>query len=234
MHEPVLRRPELPVVWDPLVLLIDKAKGLTSFDIIRRLRRVSPIRKIGHAGTLDPMATGLVICLAGKATKQMTSFMDMDKVYSGTIRLGQTTPSYDAETTAETTGNPEPLTAHDLDQARTHFLGEIEQETPMYSAAKVGGERLYKKARRGESVIRVPRQVRIDRFDLESRRGPDVDFIVQCSKGTYIRSLAHEFGQRLGVGGHLIALRRESIGPYMASDAWPVDELVAQLERTSA
>ena len=234
MDVPVLRRPELPTGWDPLVLLIDKAKGLTSFDIIRRLRRVSPIRKIGHAGTLDPMATGLVICLAGKATKQMTSFMDMDKVYTGTIRLGQTTPSYDAETMAETTGNPDGLTSDDLNDARAGFVGEIEQETPMYSAAKVGGERLYKKARRGESVIRVPRQVRIDRFDLLSRRGPDVDFVVQCSKGTYIRSLAHEFGQTLGVGGHLVALRRESIGPYMVSDAWPVDELTAFVERASA
>jgi len=229
MDVPVLCRPELPAGWDPLVLLIDKAKGLSSFDIIRRLRRVSPIRKIGHAGTLDPMATGLVICLAGKATKKMTSFMDMDKVYSGTIRLGETTPSYDAETTAETTGNPELLTDDDLERARVPFLGDIEQETPMYSAAKVGGERLYKKARRGESVIRVPRQVRIDRFDLVSRRAADVDFIVHCSKGTYIRSLAHEFGQHLGVGGHLVALRRESIGPYMVSDAWPVDELTSRL-----
>lgn len=227
---PVLMYPHVPDSWDPLVLLIDKAKGMSSFDIIRRLRRVSPIRKIGHAGTLDPMATGLVICLAGKATKEMTRFMDMDKVYSGTIRLGESTRSYDAETEVHERKDASAVSDQQVDTARQRFLGDIEQETPMYSAAKVGGERLYKKARRGETIARVPRRVRIDRFEITGRRGQDVDFAVHCSKGTYIRSLAHEFGQVLGVGAHLVALRREAIGPYGVENAWPIDTLISRLE----
>jgi tRNA pseudouridine55 synthase len=209
------------------VLLIDKPKGLSSFDIIRRLRRVSPIRKIGHAGTLDPMATGLVICLSGRATKQMSRFMDMDKTYTGTIRLGQETPSYDAETEPVEVGDASTVTWDDIQAARETFLGDITQETPMYSAAKVGGERLYKKARRGETIQRAPRHVRIDLFDITERRDNDIDFRVVCSKGTYIRSLAHELGQHLGTGGHLTALRREAIGPWHVSQAWPLDELTS-------
>lgn len=224
---PVLEYPDRPESWDPLILLIDKPKGLSSFDIIRQLRRISPIRKIGHAGTLDPMATGLVICLSGRATKQMSRFMDMDKTYSGTIRLGQSTPSYDAETEPVDVGDASTVDWDDIQAARQAFLGEITQETPMYSAAKVGGERLYKKARRGETVQRAPRHVRIDVFDITERRGNDIDFRVVCSKGTYIRSLAHEMGQRLGTGGHLTALRRESIGPYNVARAWPLDELTS-------
>lgn len=224
---PVLTYPDRPESWDPLVLLIDKPKGLSSFDIIRRLRRVSPIRKIGHAGTLDPMATGLVICLSGRATKQMSRFMDMDKTYTGTIRLGQETPSYDAETEPVEVGDASTVTWDDIQAARETFLGDITQETPMYSAAKVGGERLYKKARRGETIQRAPRHVRIDLFDITERRDNDIDFRVVCSKGTYIRSLAHELGQHLGTGGHLTALRREAIGPWHVSQAWPLDELTS-------
>ncbi len=224
---PVLEYPDRPESWDPLILLIDKPKGLSSFDIIRQLRRISPIRKIGHAGTLDPMATGLVICLSGRATKQMSRFMDMDKTYTGTIRLGQSTPSYDAETAPVDVGDASAISWEDIQAARQDFLGEITQETPMYSAAKVGGERLYKKARRGETVRRAPRHVRIDVFDINERRGNDIDFRVICSKGTYIRSLAHELAQKLGTGGHLTALRREAIGPYDVSHAWPLNELTS-------
>ncbi len=153
--------------------------------------------------------------------------MGLPKVYSGAIRLGETTASYDAETPVEETKPMDHLTESDLEAARRKFVGEIEQYPPLYSAIKVGGERLYKKARRGEMIEIKPRRVTISRFDLVERRGSDVDFLVHCSKGTYIRSLAHDLGEELGVGGHLVALRREAIGRYRVGDAWGLEELVA-------
>jgi len=217
---------------DGFAILIDKPKGITSFGAIRRLRRVFGIKKVGHAGTLDPMATGLLIVLVGrKATREQDRFMGLPKVYSGAIRLGETTASYDAETPVEETNPTDYLTESDLESARQKFLGEIEQYPPMYSAIKVGGERLYKKARRGETIEIKPRRITISRFDLAKRRGSDVDFLVHCSKGTYIRSLAHDLGEELGVGGHLVALCREAIGPYRVEDAWGLEELVGEGER---
>lgn len=230
---PILTRSDvLEQLPDGFAILIDKPKGITSFGAIRRLRRVFGVKKVGHAGTLDPMATGLLIVLVGrKATREQDRFMGLPKVYSGAIRLGETTASYDAETPVEETNPTDYLTESDLESARQKFLGEIEQYPPMYSAIKVGGERLYKKARRGEMVEIKPRSVTISRFDLEKRRGSDVDFLVHCSKGTYIRSLAHDLGEELGVGGHLVALRREAIGPYRVEDAWGLEELVGEGER---
>lgn len=213
-------------------MLIDKPKGWSSFDVIRKLRHLLLVRKIGHAGTLDPMATGLLICLVGRATKLMESFMGQPKVYTGTFRLGEVTPSYDAETDVTTRKAWDHISDADLDNARPQFLGNIEQITPMYSAVKVNGERLYKKARRGEEVARPPRQVHIERFELTKREGADVSFEVACSKGTYIRSLAHEMGQVLGVGAHLVALRRTAIGPHQVDEAWTLDDLAQALEGT--
>ena len=223
---PISKKDSPVISWDPLVLLIDKPKGLTSFDVIRRLRRVSPIRKIGHAGTLDPMATGLLICLSGKATRLMNHFMGQRKIYTGVIRLGQTTPSFDAETEVESTEDISHLTSEMLDEARTRFVGEITQYTPIYSAVKVGGERLYKKARRGESIPTPPRQVTVHRFELGERTGSDLPFEVECSSGTYIRRIEHGFGQLLGVGGHLVVLRRTHSGSFVADDAWDLSELL--------
>ena len=205
---------------------MDKPQGLTSFDVIRRLRRALDVKKMGHAGTLDPMATGLLIVLVGReATRLQDTFMGFPKVYSGTIRLGQTTASYDAESPVEEERSVEGVTQEALEAARQRFLGEIEQVPPMYSAVKVGGERLYKKARRGEEIEREPRRVSVERFDLGALRGRDVDFEVACSKGTYVRSLAHDLGQALGVGAHLVALRREAIGPFRADEACTLDAL---------
>ncbi len=212
--------------WDPLVILIDKPKGLTSFDVIRRLRRISPIRKIGHAGTLDPMATGLLICLSGRATKLMEHFMGQKKSYTGTIRLGETTPSYDAETEVSERKDASHLTDADVEDKRKLFIGDITQQTPVYSAVKVGGERLYKKARRGERVILPSRHVSIYAFEITARHGADVSFLVECSSGTYIRSIAHEFGEALGVGGHLIELRRTVSGGFNVDQAWPLQSLL--------
>lgn len=212
---------------------MDKPRGWSSFDVIRRLRPLLQTRKIGHAGTLDPMATGLLICLVGRATKMMEAFMGLDKVYVGTLRLGETTPSYDAETDVAERRDAAGITEADLEAVRPAFVGDIIQQAPMYSAVKVGGERLYKKARRGEEVPRPPRHVRIDELVWTGREGPDVSFRVRCSKGTYIRSLAHDVGQALGVGAHLVALRRTAIGPYSVEAAWTPEQLAAAMSARS-
>lgn len=225
LEDVVFPPPSLPDSLDQAMLPVDKPKDWTSFDVIRRLRRVLGIRKIGHAGTLDPMATGLLIILVGRATKLMNRFMNLDKEYEGVLRLGEITPSYDAETEVQERREWSEVTDMDLERAKQQFLGEIEQRTPAYSAVKMGGERLYKKARRGEHVDPPPRQVTINTFELTGREGQDVSFTVTCSKGTYIRSLAHEFGEAVGPGAHLVALRRTAIGSFSVADAWSVAEL---------
>lgn len=223
----------VPSSLEKAVVLVDKPAGWTSFDVIRKLRRVLGVRKIGHAGTLDPMATGLLICLVGRATRLMETFMGMPKEYTGTLRLGEVTPSYDADTDVVARRPWAHVGPDDLEAARASFLGAIEQRPPMYSAVKVEGERLYRKARRGESIETPVRVVQIDTFDLTGRDGPDVHFLVRCSKGTYVRSLAHDFGQVLGVGAHLVALRRTAIGPYRVEQAWTLDALSEALARSS-
>lgn len=221
--------PSVPADWSSVVLPIDKPKGITSFDVIRTLRRLIGVRKIGHAGTLDPMATGLLICLIGRATKRMNEFVEQQKVYTGTIRLGQTTPSFDADTEVDCTRDTSDVTESMIDRARQSFLGTIIQKTPMYSAVKLGGERLYKKARRGEKVRTPPRVVTIDSFVLDPLQGSDLNFELRCSLGTYVRSIAHDLGQMLGVGGHLISLRRTCIGELDVEDAWSLEMLTSAI-----
>lgn len=226
MDDIVVTYPEKPDFEQPAALLVDKPVGPTSFDVVRSVRRLSNVRKVGHAGTLDPMATGLLIVLVRRgATKRMRDFMNMVKVYEGTLRLGETTPSYDTETPVEEKKPWEHLQWETLREVRQTFLGQQTQRPPLYSAVRVDGERLYKKARRGEKASRPPRQVRIDEFELIEQTGPDVQFRVTCSKGTYIRSLAHDFGKRLDVGAHLVALRRTAIGSHAVDEAWPLQKL---------
>ncbi len=226
---PIVTRHDAIPAGEGYALLVDKPKGLTSFGVVRRLRRALGVRKIGHAGTLDPMATGLLVVLVGRAaTRLQDAFMGLPKVYTGTLRLGETTASYDAETPVEQRCPADHVTEADLEAVRTRFLGPIEQRPPVYSAVKVGGERLYRKARRGEDVAVKARTVTIDRLEWTGRRGDDVDFLVHCSKGTYIRSLAHDVGQALGVGAHLTALRREAIGPYRVAEAFALDALTEE------
>jgi len=227
--EVVYTPPARPDSFERAVLPIDKPKWQTSYDVVRTLRRLTE-QKVGHAGTLDPMATGLLIILVGRATKLMEAFMGLPKTYEGTLRLGEVTPSYDTETEVSERHDWSHLTDTELEAAREPFLGHITQRPPMYSAVKVRGERLYKKARRGEKVERPPRQVRIDAFELTEWSDADVSFRVVCSKGTYIRSLAHDFGQELGVGAHLVALRRTAIGPYHVDDTWTIEQLAAALD----
>ncbi len=208
-------------------LLVDKPQDITSFGVVKKVRWALGVKKVGHAGTLDPMATGLLILLVGRdATRQQDRFMGLPKVYTGTLRLGQTTASYDAETPVEEEADASGITDADLEAALEPFVGEIQQRPPVYSAIKKGGERLYKKARRGEEVEIEPRPTTVFSFEITGRRGDDVDVRVECSKGTYIRSLAHDLGQALGVGAHLVALRREAIGPFQVGEAFSLDALV--------
>ncbi|MEN0050536.1 MAG: tRNA pseudouridine(55) synthase TruB [Bacteroidota bacterium] len=218
------------------MLLVDKPKEWTSFDVVNKLR--STIRKklgikkikVGHAGTLDPMATGLLIICTGKFTKQLSEYQGMPKEYTGTLHLGATTPSYDAETAIDAQFPTDHITYELLEQARQQFLGDIEQKPPIFSAIKVDGQPLYKKARKGESVEIKSRPVKIYDFDLLSKDLPNIDFEVKCSKGTYIRSLAYDFGKAVESGAYLTGLRRTKIGEYDVKDAWSLEELVEKIK----
>ena len=225
LDEVVCLPPDPPESMDRVVLPVDKPHGWTSFDVLRRLKRVLDVRKMGHAGTLDPLATGLLIVLAGRATRLQDRFLNLDKEYEGVMRLGEVTPSFDSETEVVQRIDWTIVSDDVLDAVRSEFVGSIVQQTPAYSAVKVGGERLYKKARRGEDVVAPSRVVTIEEFTLTDRDGPDVSFRVRCSKGTYIRSLVHELGMALEVGAHLIALRRTAIGEFSVDDAWQISEI---------
>ena len=213
---------------EPAAFLVDKPPGMTSFGVVKKVRWALGVKKVGHAGTLDPMATGLLIVLVGRgATRQQDRFMGLPKVYTGTVRLGETTASFDADTPVEETRDAGAVTDAQIADGVAQLTGEIQQVPPVYSAIKRGGERLYKKARRGETVEIQPRPTTVYRFDVVERRGPDLDVRVECSKGTYVRSLAHDLGQIVGAGGHLVALRREAIGPFGVAEAWGLDALAA-------
>lgn len=216
-------------------LLVNKPKGWTSFDVVNKIRYnlkkklgVQDI-KVGHAGTLDPMATGLLIICTGKATKNLADYQGLDKEYTGTITLGATTPSYDAETEPDATFLTDHITPTLLEEAKAQFLGDILQIPPMYSAIKVGGQPLYKKARKGETIEIQPRPVHLFAFDLTKITIPNVDFRVHCSKGTYIRSLAYDLGKAVQSGGYLSALCRTRVGEFKLDDAWEVETLIAVL-----
>lgn len=217
-------------------LLVDKPQGWTSFDVVNkirhRLKRITGIKriKVGHAGTLDPLATGLLIICTGKFTKKLTNFQGLGKEYTGTFRLGGTTPSYDSETEIDREYPHEHITPESLDAARQQFMGTIEQVPPMFSAIKVDGQPLYKRARKGEKIEIKARTVHIHEFELTDVSLPDVSFRLACSKGTYVRSLAHDMGQVLDSGAYLTELRRTQVGDFRIEDAWNLEELIAQLE----
>ena len=210
------------------VILIDKPLGWTSFDIVKKLRYGLKVKKIGHAGTLDPLATGLLILCTGKKTKEIDSYQAQEKEYTGTITLGARTPSYDLETEVEQVADPSNLTEEEIDKALSQFRGDIEQVPPQHSAIKVDGKRAYLNARAGKPQKLDPRKVHIATFEIESWQPPHLNFKVVCSKGTYIRSLANDLGDHLGVGGHLSALRRTRIGNFKVSEA---EEPLAYLEK---
>jgi len=232
--EIVYEHPNLPEHFEAgAVLLVDKPKGSTSFDVVEVVRAGTGVKKVGHAGTLDPMATGLLLLLVARpATRLQEAFMHLPKEYEGTMRLGETTPSHDAETDIVERTDPSGVTLEGVEALRPQFTGTIRQVPPMYSAVKVDGERLYRKARRGETVDRPPREVEIGQLALLDWSPPELRFRVRCSKGTYIRSLARDIGEELGVGAHLTALRRTAIGAHRVEDAWPLAELQDALPHT--
>ena len=215
------------------LFLIDKPQGWTSFDVVNklrwRIRKHLGVKKfkVGHAGTLDPMATGLLNLCVGPWTKKLQDLEGLGKSYTGTIRLGATTPSYDAETAEDATYPTDHLTLDLLRERAQQFTGAIEQIPPMYSAIKVDGQPLYKRARRGETIEVKARTVEVSQFELSNFTGQSVDFAISCSKGTYIRSLAHDLALAAGSGGYLTALRRTAVGPYRVEEAWVLEELLA-------
>jgi tRNA pseudouridine55 synthase len=213
------------------LLLIDKPRGWTSFDVVNKLRNVLHIRKMGHAGTLDPLATGLLLLCTGRLTKTLASYQGLDKWYEATIVLGKTTPSYDLETSFDSETDCSHLTDEEISQAATTFVGAQAQIPPSYSAVKVDGVRAYKQARRGKRVALSPRSIYIHRLKITHITLPEVRCTIHCSKGTYIRSIAHDLGQRLGVGAYLSELRRTQIGDRHVREALTVGELVKQVAK---
>lgn len=216
-------------------MLVDKPRQWTSFDVVNKIKSVLRYRlgikkiRIGHAGTLDPLATGLLIICTGKATKKIEQYQGMDKTYTGSFCLGQTTPSYDLETKPENQQTIGRLTHEDLYRAAGGFVGVQDQVPPLFSAKKIGGERAYTHARRGMQTNMEPMSIEIKSFEITRIHFPEVDFRVVCSKGTYIRSLARDFGEKTGVGAYLSALRRTHIGHFSVSGAWQTDQLEEML-----
>ena len=209
------------------VLLVDKPPDHTSHDVIARLRGKLRMRRIGHAGTLDPMATGLLVVLVGKATRLSQYLISVDKEYEGTIELGKVTDSHDAEGRVMET-RPVPAISEDqLKAAIAGFLGDQYQVPPMYSAIKIDGVPLYKKARKGEDVEREPRFIRVMGWELTRFGIPRFDFRMRVTKGTYVRTLAHDLGQKLGCGAFLAALRRTASGPLTVAQALTLDQIEA-------
>ncbi len=202
------------------LLLIDKPAGITSHDAVNLVRRVLGTRKVGHAGTLDPLATGLLLIGVGRATRLLRFLGDLPKVYQGIGLLGVETTTLDAEGDV-VRRSPADVTELELRAAMGTFIGDIEQVPPAYSAVKVGGRKLYEAARRGNPAQGPPRRVRVDAFDLLGLEGPRFEFLVRCSAGTYVRSLVADVGGELGCGAHLVALRRTAIGEYRVDDATP-------------
>ena len=210
------------------VLIINKPYNWTSFDVVGKLRNsFKPLKlKVGHAGTLDPLATGLLILCTGKLTKQIETYQAEEKEYTGTFTLGATTPSFDLETEIDQRFDFSTLTEDAILENCNHFIGDLEQYPPAHSAIKVGGERLYRKARRGEEVELPARKVSITEFEITRIELPEIDFRVVCGKGTYIRSLANDFGKKLNNGAFLSKLRRTRSGNFKIEDSFEIMELV--------
>lgn len=225
-------------VEEGAVFLIDKPIDWTSFDTVNFVRalfkRFYGIRKlkVGHAGTLDPLATGLLILCTGPMTKQIEDFQAQIKTYTGTMLLGQTTPTFDLESEPDRFFPTEGITEEQIDVARKKFIGNIKQHPPKYSAIKIKGKRAFDYARSDEEIELKARDIHIEDFKISMERFPELDFEVTCSKGTYIRSLAHDFGRELGNGACLKSLRRTRIGDFCVEDAWQLEDLKNEIIAT--
>ena len=216
---------------DGKVILIDKPLEWTSFDIVRKIRNCTGISKVGHAGTLDPLASGLLIVCTGKFTKKINEYMGMEKEYIGTFTLGAVTPTYDLESEPEQIKNFNHLTTEMILATTNQFTGLIMQVPPVHSAIKQDGKPVYLAARKGIDVILEPRPVTIHQFIIEQIKLPVIHFRVVCSTGTYIRSLANDFGKALGVGGYMSSLRRTRIGNFLVENAQTIDEFVQSIHQ---
>jgi tRNA pseudouridine55 synthase len=222
------------------VLLVDKPLLWTSFDAVNKIRSQLkyklgiPKIKVGHAGTLDPMATGLLIICTGKFTTRITEFQDQEKEYTGVITLGSTRPSYDLETEIDETFPTQHIDNELLEKVRLSFIGEQEQFPPIFSAIKVDGKPMYRAARKGKEIEVQARKINIIEFEITEVTMPEVHFRVKCTKGTYIRSLAYDFGKACGSGGHLSALRRTQNGRFEVKDAFSMDTFTEALEARAA
>jgi len=218
------------------VLLVDKPLEWTSFDVVNKIRGALKLKKVGHAGTLDPLASGLLILCTNSMTKQITSYQNLKKTYTGCITLGASTPSYDLETQFNETYSTSHLTKEKIEAAAKVFTGWQEQVAPAYSAVKQKGKKNYERARKGEVVPEKIRWIKVENFEIEKidleKTMPEVHFKITSSKGTYIRSIAHDFGKYLNCGGHLSALRRTQIGNYSVNNAQTIDELINKLKET--
>ncbi|MBC8153570.1 MAG: tRNA pseudouridine(55) synthase TruB [Bacteroidetes bacterium] len=223
-----------PAPPDPgQVILIDKPLTWTSFDVVKKLRWAGKFKKIGHAGTLDPLATGLLILCTGKMTKQIDQYQAQEKEYTGTLVLGKTTPSFDLETPFDAEFDTAGIMPEQVQTAVRQLTGAIDQIPPIYSAIRVNGERLYEKARRGETASQVDggiksRAVTVSVFEVSLDRFPEIDFRIVCSKGTYVRSLVRDLGLLLNNGAHMSALRRTRIGDFRVEDAETIESFLAQ------
>ncbi len=219
--------PQLLATGEPLAgsVLVDKDLDWTSFNVVAKLRGLLHIKKIGHAGTLDPLATGLLIVCFGKATKTISTIQSQPKKYRALVKLGAITDSFDREFEEKEITPTDTLSPEQIEEAAMSFVGKIKQKAPMFSAKKVNGERLYKKARRNETVEIKESDVEIYSITILRNENPFLEIDVECSKGTYIRSLARDIGAKLGVGGYLYALRRTQIGANTVEDALTIDEI---------
>ncbi len=212
------------------VLLIDKEIKWTSFDVVRKVRSLLKVKKVGHAGTLDPLATGLLIVCAGKKTKSIELYQGLPKEYTGTIEIGKTTPSYDLETEIDSEKDISEIKESDILELTKIFSGDILQTPPVYSAIKISGKRAYNFARNGEQVEIKSKPVRIENFEITDINLPEIRFRLTCSKGFYVRSLARDVGIELGVGAYLKKLRREKIGTFDVKDALTVSEFEERIK----
>jgi len=213
---------------DDHIWLVNKPLQWTSFDVVKKLKHALGIKKIGHAGTLDPLATGLLIVCSGKNTKKIVHYQELEKSYHGQLVIGKTTPSIDLETPFNGETNYQHVTKQDVLHIANSFLGIISQVPPAYSAIKVQGKRAYKAIRAGAELTLLPREVCVNSFTLTNICFPAIDFEINCSKGTYIRSLVRDFGEKLGTGAYLSSLCRVRIGPYRLEDAAEINQIVSQ------
>jgi len=225
---------ELKKYAEGQILLVDKPSTWTSFDVVNKIRYALKRIKVGHAGTLDPLATGLLILCTGKFTKRIDEFSGRDKTYEGIITLGATTPTYDSEMPFDATYDTANISETDIKEAVTKLTGTIQQIPPIYSAIKKDGVTAHVAARKGKDIQMEPRTVTIHQFIINKIEMPDVYFTVQCSKGTYIRSLAFDLGRLLNNGGYLKQLRRTAIGNFSVNDAWQLDKLITNIRSEAA